>query len=749
MRRLTILNINKTGDDQYSIQLTKQGDEFPFSFAAGSKLYKIRVDSKAVGVLHRKFEEAVDAATDSPSVPGIATNPFITLGKGLFSALLPSRQVEDLRRELASDDSPLLITTDDPDPFWEYMNDGEGQGFFCLKRDVGRSLKIADIAFAPTPRPDRKWRCLMIADPTGDLPGALEEAVRLRDWFEQRDVDCENFLTGSDASYENVLTKLLEEYDIIHYAGHIVQDDVSGEVRMRLHANAYLTPDTIRTFVKGGSIVFLNGCRSARAVRGLADAFISVGTRVVLGSLFDTPDAGGRVFAETFYANGLSGKPVGEAVRLARQSVIGVPAFAATWACFIMYGDPTGRLDLRVDELQSALNGTGLSRLDFDIDAAAVMEAAVRFGAPVGSVSTSRLFAAMVGGADAHLRDCLRAAGVPPDSLQRAFQEVFRLSEHDAEHETGMPFSPNALAIVRLGQKAAQANGRARIGEKDLLAGFVEHGGGAAGEILRHLGVRLSSLSRNPKSTSTRVEPDGPSVQRGTEGVVRVGAVSSADCSPAAWQALLAATELSVRSGAKVLSTSHLMWGLNQDPAGALAHALRRLQISLSLTGPMSGPSDVLPAEVPCSKRTAEILLEAQAVAAAAQRPISDGNLLKAFVRCGAGEFLAQKGLVLDALASELFVEDGGLDFARFDESVQSILDATIECATNKRHPVVGRRHVLYALLVAEDGLLPQRLADQGRTPSRWPIRSTRASRAVLCTRGLCGCPTARCRASW
>jgi len=68
----------------------------------------------------------------------------------------------------------------------------------------------------------------------------------------------------------------------------------------------------------------------------------------------------------------------------------------------------------------------------------------------------------------------------------------------------------------------------------------------------------------------------------------------------------------------------------------------------------------------------------------------------------------------LDALATNLFLEDGSLDMARFDAGAQTVFEAAIDCAQKKRYPVLGRRHLLYGMLVAEGGLLPKRVGDQG-----------------------------------
>ena len=717
MTRRTILDVNKTGPDQYAIQLLRGEDQW---FSAGSRQFKVKVNLKAVTELQHMFGEAVDSASQNPDTPGIALDPFITLGRGLFSALLPSRQVDELRKELNSDDSPLLIQTDDPDPLWEYMNSGGEPGFLCLKRDVGRVLKTTDFTEPPPPRPDRKWRCLMIADPTEDLPDAREEARQLRRWLEkERDIDCSTYLEGEAATYGNVLARLGgDEFDIIHYAGHVKPDPSTQEYGMVLHGDVFFTPETIKDFVKGGMVVFLNGCRSARVVKGLAEAFIAVGVRVVIGSLFDTPDKGGRVFAETFYSGALSGKAVGDALRLARKSVMGNSDFAAAWACFLMYGDPTLRLDLRTDDLRAVLKQLELTRQDFEPSAARVVEKAVQFGAPLGNVSTAHLFAAMVGGENPHLRDQLRAAGVRPERLQTSFEEVFRHAEGDGAggREGDLEFSSNTGEILRLALRAAQEGGRAKIGELDLAAGFVGQGGGAAGEILRHLGVKLASLAPGPRGTpEERAAAVGRGGSSGSGVVRRVGDLGVEDCTPEAWRVLAAAADIAAGSGPGQVSTPHLFWGLNQDPAGALARALQRLQLTLSFGGHLPPRVAEVAEEVSCSKNAADILLDAKAAAAATERLVTDEDLLAAFARSEGGSRFSEKhGLVLDALASKLFLQDGSLDLGRFDSAARVVIDGAIDCATKKRYPVWGRRHLLYGMLVAEGGLLLRRIADQG-----------------------------------
>lgn len=709
-----ILDIIRKDRDRYLFQLT--GPNSPPFRSAGSKVWEVHVDPRAVSVLCQRIGSAVDAVNHDPEKPGIATHPFVTLGRGLYDCLLPIRQVEGLRRELQELQGPLLISTDDPDVHWELMTDGEEEGFFCFKYDVGRSLRAMDVpAWVPS-RTDREWRCLIIvANPAGDLPAAAPEALRLRKWLEDRGVQCD-YVAEQDATYEAVLEKLLEPYDIIHYAGHAgLDDDESYSMRLQ---DGNFHPDNIRTFVRGNPIVFLNGCTSARAVRGLADAFIAAGARLVVGSTFNSPDDGARAFAEKFYEITLNGQPVGEAMRLARRHVKGKTEWGAAWACFVMYGDPCLRIELKVDDLQSSLRPLGLGRDAFDAAAGRVLQRAVSYGLPVGSVDTTHLFAAMVGGENAFLRDRLRAKRIPPEALEAAFQEAFKAIGGSAGASTSsqpIQYSPNTQSILLLAKESARSE---KISEIDLVRAFVKRKGGGTGEVLKKLGLPVAELDPDTPATSGgHSTPPPDTVVSGP--VTRVGSLTEADCSAEAWHCLLASVDMAARSGSSHVGTPQLFIGLAMNPEGVLGSALRRFNLHMpgvkrtTTVRPLSG-------EVPCSATVGTVLLEAQADAATSGTFVTERHLADALVRSGGGslgEALARQGLIFEVLTSRLFLNAGELDLSRFDHDAQRILAGAQECASQKKHPAFGRRHVLHGALSLQDGVIVRAVRQQGRDP--------------------------------
>jgi hypothetical protein len=713
-----ILDIIRKDRDRYLFQLTRPSSQ-PFR-SAGSKVWEVHVDPRAVSVLCQRIGSAVDAANRDPEQPGVAVRPFVTLGRGLYDCLLPIRQVEGLRRELNELQGPLLISTDDPDIHWELMTDGNEEGFFCFKYDVGRSLRAMDVPSWTPPRSDQDWRCLIIvANPKGDLPAAAPEALRLRRWLEDRGIRCD-YVGEAEATYETVLAKLLEPYDIIHYAGHAGIDDDGSTYSMRLQDGNF-HPDNIRTFVRGNPIVFLNGCTSARAVRGLADAFIAAGARLVVGSMFDSPDDGARAFAEKFYEITLSGQPVGEAMRLARQHVKGKTAWGAAWACFIMYGDPCLRIELKVDDLQASLRQLGLGRDAFDTAAGRVLQRAVTYGLPSGSVDTAHLFAAMVGGENAFLRDRLRSKRIPPEALEAAFQEAFKAVGGATSSASSPPqqvqYSANAQSVLLLAKEEARSD---KISELDLVRAFVKKKGGGTGDVLRGLGVAITELDPDtsaPASTESAPTPPHPFVG----GVVtRIGPLTEADCSADGWRCIVGSADIAAQSGSSQVGTPHLFIALANDPRGVLGTALHKFGLRLPSKTRTSTKGYTLSGELSCSANAGAILLEAQADAATCGSLITERHIVDALVRSGGGslgEALARQGLVLEVLTSQLFLEAGELDMSKFDHNAQLILESALECASRKRHPAFGRRHVLYGALGLQEGVLVRAVRQQGRDP--------------------------------
>src|ERR1700722_7432424 len=352
--QITFLDVERLRREAFRFTLRPPYD--PAS-AAALRSWDVVVDPDAVDSFCDMLANSVRDATAHPSVAGIHIDPFVARGRGLFDALLPHRRdrnVEDLRNALRNVRTPLLIPHDDPAICWELLNDGVDEGFLGLKLDVGRRLRSRNVPERPLRRAG-EWRCLVIADPNPDepqwaLPAAREEADKLCRWLRANRLPAIEFLEGDQANYRSVLDRLAAHaYDLIHYAGHIVHDPVKSEYALRLHGGRLLGADSVRDHAQGAPVVFLNSCWSARATGisqqpssglGMTDAFLEAGAQAVIGSLFPAPDVGARTFAEAFYRCVLDGKTLGEAMRLARKTVMGASDCGPAWACFVLFGDP-------------------------------------------------------------------------------------------------------------------------------------------------------------------------------------------------------------------------------------------------------------------------------------------------------------------------------------------------------------------------------------------------------------------------
>lgn len=647
-----------------------------------------------------------------------------------------------LREELRSLDSPLLIQTDDADVYWELLNHGgsESDSFLALRLDVGRSLKMQSVPPA-VPRPDTPMRCLLVADPNPDedewaLPEAAREANGLRDWLQQHGVDCADFLRGMDADEANLLDTLAHHrYDIIHYAGHVVLDPQSHQYALRLHGGRLFPSSSIRKQVKGSPLVFLNACWSSKAqgaatnaagsIEGMTNAFLEAGAQLVVGALFGIPDIGARKFAERFYDGVLAGKPIGEAMRLARHHVLNQPDCGAAWASFVLYGDPCLKIEVRTDPLNRALQAAGLARDDFEGGCLRLIEQAFEYGLGNGGVATAHLLAAMAGSDSGRLKAVLDDKYVSPSRLRDAFKHLFKVLGGAAEESAEIAFTPNVNQILNLARELAHEEGRAKAAESHLTRAFGRHGGGKAGEVLRSMGVEVADLANEP------VPPEVPA-ERGQatrQLVDHVGPLRRHQCSDGAWQILADAAHEAARRGHAQLSSTHLMLGLFRREHEPIRKALRRMgldpaEIAQGLGIPqedIAAPAPAVP-KIDCTSNAAQVLRSAlDNESRLDRRHVDERALLTALVASrdsAAGRFLREKlGLCVEALECGLFGAAGELLEDRLEPAAATVLRRAFACANQRRHGALSRVHLLHALLSEQEGAFGSLVRASGAEP--------------------------------
>ena len=301
--------------------------------------------------------------------PGDPATIMQTLGTFMKRMVIPDQMCE----LLMSQDWSFSITTNDLALPWELMffesSDGKGipdGAFFCLSKSLSR-MPLGKMFPRPERRypsdPKKKRRMLLIhSDPRGDLPAAATEIDTIaQDLGDRLDILCLTSDEVDNVCLNEILMGFL--FDFIHYAGHARFDSKSpGESGLLLRHGVVLSADKIGALNRGGVLVFLNACESGMVasdaeaqepvsylpdkpepVAGLASAFVYSGAMGCVGSLWPVYDAAAAAFAVAFYHRVLDGDPIGEALRQARVTTRELHE-GATWASYVLYGDPTYRL---------------------------------------------------------------------------------------------------------------------------------------------------------------------------------------------------------------------------------------------------------------------------------------------------------------------------------------------------------------------------------------------------------------------
>jgi len=238
---------------------------------------------------------------------------------------------------------------------WELLHDG--RQFLCQRFSMGRLVKTRQsIIDSRTRALARPFKMLILADPKGDLKGAYEEGIQIRDFME-KDRDFINVVFKSDNITTNFIKEKIRNFDLVHFAGHAEYNpDNSGKSGWRLSDGVFKAWEISKLAGTAAmpALIFSNACQSARTenwrikahfqneIFGLANAFILAGVKHYVGTFWEILDEPSSRFALECYKQALSGVTVGEAIRQARLSLIqeyGEETIA--WASYLLYGDPT------------------------------------------------------------------------------------------------------------------------------------------------------------------------------------------------------------------------------------------------------------------------------------------------------------------------------------------------------------------------------------------------------------------------
>ncbi|HEY4688702.1 MAG TPA: AAA family ATPase [Anaerolineae bacterium] len=696
----------------------------------------------------RSLRQAIEQATRG----SYGSFTLEDLGRLMCSLLVP-QDIQDFLRNL---DAPLLISTDTPQMPWELLYDDTCQQFLGVRCSVARRL-VTDLEVA-RPNATREFAeersFLLVANPRGDLSGAEREVEQLHDLITDRQADA-RILMGSRATLLPVQLELQngEHYAAIHYAGHAELDAPSRQNALLLAERTRLTAAAIRKLMRGRPCVFLNACgtdqpseagrRAAlgwQVAEGLASAFIHGGARAVIGTRWEVDDQGAREFALLFYEAALQGMPIGGALRQARLRFREQRPGDATWAAFVLYGDPLAPL---IAPLDLFLYDGRLNRSRFAPEVNAALDLLPREAQRLGYdfVATPHLFIALTKVADGCTQAMLQRLGFSPkpvrDQLRRDVRKGREVTQPPGLLRSS--FSAHALHILEAADQNAGAEGAERIGERHVLLGFLQAAEGVVVESLHRQGIDLDRL-RAALQGAPPPQADGPAVAAplAPEGdTTPLGSLADTKLSPQAVQVFAFALREAHRSGYRLIETPHLIIGLAKIRDGCLARALqqqgfdpKRLRDALRFALQPAGA----PIEEPAAERTRDaiasavlspkvqsIVRRAAGEAGAAQsESIQERHLLIAFLKrddSATARLLESLGVDLAGLLHSILGDAAGAPAASTPLLDRLGRDLTREAREGKLKPVIGRRHEMQRIaqvLARTDKNTPLLIGDAG-----------------------------------
>jgi hypothetical protein len=273
-------------------------------------------------------------------------NRLKSLGNVLYSLMIPA----DMRDRMPPAGAALMISTREQNFHYELIHDG--QQFWGCKYSMGRQLVGYQPKRASAFRAQQALKCLMIANPSDDLPQAEEEAVRLMQYLELSGAECMYMASRQVTSAEIMLQLNADRYNLLHYSGHIGRE-AQGDCAFILADGQHFKLKDVTSLVGfGNPFVFLNGCgdllsdvQGAQGLmyEGFVAPFIYAGACAVVGTRWAVDDASARRFAECFYGRVLAGDSIGAAMQFARAAAC-EDGDAGAWPAFMLFGNPDLKL---------------------------------------------------------------------------------------------------------------------------------------------------------------------------------------------------------------------------------------------------------------------------------------------------------------------------------------------------------------------------------------------------------------------
>ena len=283
-------------------------------------------------------------------VPGMSVTELENFGERLAELLLPDEIIAALP---SVKDAPLVVVHDSASAHWPW--EALSIKGWAPAAEAGLSRRYAAEGMSVA-----KWReqrrresglnVLLVVNPTGDLPGAIEEGDRVAQMLARMPGAGITAIRGGEATRARLLAEFRSgDYDAIHFAGHAFFDATAPASSGILCAGGrVLSGADLAAMDSVPALVFFNACESGRlrgAVKplrqldrsvGFAEAFLRGGVANFIGTWWPVSDEGATAFATLLYRELAKGTSIGAALNVARSAVRALPS--ADWANYLHYG---------------------------------------------------------------------------------------------------------------------------------------------------------------------------------------------------------------------------------------------------------------------------------------------------------------------------------------------------------------------------------------------------------------------------
>jgi hypothetical protein len=316
----------------------------PSSLPPGAAVLSIRADGQLLLTQFRSHHQTSRAVGRARTVDWSKVSGSLTVHPttfrfksdlrnvgGLLARLLP----QDLVRALAEVPSTRVVTLVlSPEVAtipWELLTVAGKP--LCRRNPLIRApIAISDQARG-YPQIHAPIRLLLIGDPGGDLPHALQEATRIIALYQRQAADCKALL-GKQATYDAVVEHLLSgAYDVVHFSGRAAYDD--QEAHLVLHGFALLRASELRTLInrRPPAVLILNSPFTAFTPAPISDGgpgrltFAQVASTAGVGAFVGCfgviTDDGAEAVAVALHEEILAGRPMAMALQRARTRASG------------------------------------------------------------------------------------------------------------------------------------------------------------------------------------------------------------------------------------------------------------------------------------------------------------------------------------------------------------------------------------------------------------------------------------------